>query len=41
MKDDKIDPNHPLLVVALDSLNDEDVHRSPAKELCRRIASPK
>ena len=37
----KIDPNHPLLVVALDSLNDEDVHRPPAEELCRRIASLK
>ena len=34
----KIDPNHPLLVIALDCLNDNDDERPSAEELCRRLA---
>ena len=37
----KIDPNHPLLAIALDCLKDKDVERPSAEELCRRIASLK
>ena len=37
----KIDPNHPLLTIALDCLKDIDVERPSAEELCRRIASLK
>ena len=34
----KIDPNHPLLVIALYCLNDSDDERPSAEELCRRLA---
>ena len=34
----KIDPDHPLLQVALDCLNDKDVKRPFAHELCERVA---
>ena len=37
----KVDPNHPLLVIALDCLEDKDVERPSAEELCRRVASLK
>ena len=37
----KIDPNHPLLVIALDCLKDKDVERPSAEELCRRVTSLK
>ena len=37
----KIDPNHPLLAISLDCLNDKDIERPSAEELCRRVASLK
>ena len=38
---DEIDPNHPLLPVALDCLKDTDFERPTAHHLCERIASLK
>ena len=37
----KIDPNHPLRQVALDSLKDRDVERPSAQQLCERVAALK
>ena len=37
----KIDPNHPLLMIALDCLKDKDVERLVAQELCDRVATLK
>ena len=37
----QVDPNHPLLPVALDCLKDEDVERPSAQQLCERVASLK
>ena len=37
----KIDPNHPLLAISLDCLNDKDIERPSAEELCRCVASLK
>ena len=36
-----VDPNHPLLSVALDCLKDEDIERPSAQQLCERVASLK
>ena len=37
----KIDPNHPLLLIALDCLKNKDVERPSAHQLCERIAALK
>ena len=37
----EIDPNHPLLQVALDCLNDKDIERPSAQQLCERVAALK
>ena len=37
----QIDPNHPLLPIALNCLKDEDIERPLAQQLCERIASLK
>ena len=34
----KIDPNHPLLAVALNCLKDRDVEQPSALELCKLLA---
>ena len=36
-----IDPNHPLLVIALDCLRDKEVERPLAQELCESVAALK
>ena len=33
----KIDPNHPLLMISLECLNDADSKRPDAQELCKRV----
>ena len=37
----QVDPNHPLLPIALDCLKDKDTERPSAQQLCERIASLK
>ena len=37
----QVDPNHPLLPIALDCLKDEDSERPSAQQLCERVASLK
>ena len=37
----QVDPNHPLLPIALDCLNDKDVERPSAQQLCKRVAALK
>ena len=37
----KVDPNHPLLKIALDCLKDKDVERPSAQELCDSVAALK
>ena len=37
----QVDPNHPLLPIALDCLRDEDTERPSAQQLCERVASLK
>ena len=37
----QVDPNHPLLPIALDCLKDKDVERPLAQQLCERVASLK
>ena len=37
----EIDPNHPLLQVALDCLKDEGIERPSAQQLCERVAALK
>ena len=37
----QVDPNHPLLPIALDCLKDEDAERPSAQQLCERVASLK
>ena len=37
----QVDPNHPLLPVALDCLKDKDIERPSAQQLCERVASLK
>ena len=37
----QVDPNHPLLPIALDCLKDEDTERPSAQQLCERVASLK
>ena len=37
----QVDPNHPLLPIALHSLKDSDVERPSAQELCHRVAALK
>ena len=37
----QVDPNHPLLPIALDCLKDEDIERPSAQQLCDRVASLK
>ena len=37
----QVDPNHPLLPIALDCLKDEDIERPPAQQLCERVTSLK
>ena len=37
----EIDPNHPLLQVALDCLNDKDIERPSAQQLCERVTALK
>ena len=34
----QVDPNHPLLPIALDCLNDKDIERPSAQQLCERVA---
>ena len=34
----KVDPNHPLLQIAIDCLKDADVERPSAQQLCERLA---
>ena len=34
----QVDPNHPLLPIALDCLKDRDVERPSAQQLCERVA---
>ena len=34
----KVDPNHPLLLIAFDCLKDKDFERPSAKELCKSMA---
>ena len=38
---DKVDPNHPLLPVVLDCLQDNDIQRPSADQLCERTAALK
>ena len=38
---DKIEPNHPLLPIAIDCLKDRDVERPSAQQLCKRVAALK
>ena len=35
----QVDPNHPLLPIALDCLKDKDIERPSAQQLCERVAS--
>ena len=37
----QVDPNHPLLLIALHCLKDRDVERPSAQELCHRVAALK
>jgi hypothetical protein len=37
----QVDPNHPLLPIALDCLKDKDTERPSAQQLCERVASMK
>ena len=37
----QVDPNHPLLPIALDCLKDKDIERPSAQQLCDRVASLK
>ena len=37
----RIDPNHPLLPIALDCLKDRDIERPSAQQLCERVAALK
>jgi serine/threonine protein kinase len=37
----QVDPNHPLLPIALDCLRDKDTERPSAQQLCERVASLK
>ena len=37
----QVDPNHPLLPIALDCLKDKDSERPSAQQLCERVASLK
>ena len=37
----QVDPNHPLLPIALHCLKDSDVERPSARELCHRVAALK
>jgi hypothetical protein len=37
----KIDPKHPLRQVAIDCLNDRDIERPSAQQLCERVAALK
>ena len=37
----KIDPNHPLLAIALDCLQDEDTERPKAQDLCKSVGTLK
>ena len=37
----QVDPNHPLLPIALDCLKDEDIERPSAQQLCETVASLK
>ena len=37
----QVDPNHPLLPIALDCLKDKDIERPSAQQLCERVASLK
>ena len=37
----QVDPNHPLLPIALDCLKDRDVERPSAQQLCERVAALK
>ena len=37
----QVDPNHPLIPIALDCLKDEDTERPSAQQLCERVASLK
>ena len=37
----QVDPNHPLLPIALDCLKDEDIERPSVQQLCERVASLK
>ena len=37
----QVDPNHPLLPIALNCLKDEDIERPSAQKLCERVASLK
>ena len=37
----QVDPDHPLLPIALDCLKDKDIERSSAQQLCERVASLK
>ena len=37
----QVEPNHPLLPIALDCLKDEDIERPSAQQLCERVASLK
>ena len=37
----EVDPNHPLLPIALDCLKDEDIERPSAQQLCERLATLK
>ena len=36
-----VDPNHPLLLIALDCLKDTDLERPSAQQLCERVAALK
>ena len=38
---ERVDPNHPLLPIALDCLKDTDTERPSARQLCQRIAALK
>ena len=33
----QVDPNNPLLPIALDCLKDEDIERPSAQQLCERV----
>ena len=37
----QVDPNHPLLPIAIDCLKDRDVERPSAQQLCERVAALK